>query len=306
MDGMWFADLGQMIAGYLAAAWALVATVAMATRRTALGRVLSPVTRVPVLVGMTIATALLFAQAVVVDTVADVGGAGLLDRGVWAWFVEHRTEPVTFLMKAVSLVGDTPEMAVLALAGAALLWWGRHRQEAALVLVAAVGAALLVDGFKDLYGRPRPPVAERLAIETNPSLPSGHALGSVVVIGVLAAAAVLVVRHVAARVAVIAVATVGIAAIGISRLYLGVHWFTDVLTGWFLGGAWLALCVTLLCLVHRRPALTVDAYVGSRSPRGAHQGAEQDRDVWLAAITRTSAGQVPSEQAEVGRAQAIP
>ncbi len=254
---MRFAELGQIISGYVAAAWALVVTIALARRQTALGAVLAPVVRVPVLVGMTIATALLLAQAVVVDTVADLGGPGTLDRGVWAWFVDHRTPPVTFLMKAASLVGDTQAMTVLAILGAGLLWWARQRAEAAVVLAAAAGAALLVNGFKSLYDRPRPPVGERLAIETNPSPPAGPALSAGVVRGVRAAAVVLVVRHMAVRVLAVVAAAGAVATIGVSRLYLGVHWATDVLTGWFLGGAWLALCVTFLCVV-RTPAPALD------------------------------------------------
>jgi membrane-associated phospholipid phosphatase len=261
---MWFADVGQVIAGFVAAAWALVATIAMSTRRTALGAVLAPVVRVPVLVGMTIASALLVAQAVVVDMVADLGSPGYLDTSVWAWFVEHRSPVMTFLMKAVSLVGDTPEMALLAIVGAMLLWRAQHRIEAAVVLAAASGSSLLINGFKTLYDRPRPPVGQRLAIETNPSLPSGHALGSVVVIGVLAVVVLLVVRNVVVRVLAVAAAVVTVATIGISRLYLGVHWTTDVLTGWFLGGAWLALCVTFLC-VARTPKRAPDLL----SPAGA-------------------------------------
>jgi membrane-associated phospholipid phosphatase len=254
---MWFADVGQVIAGFVAAAWALVATIAMSVRRTALGAVLAPVARVPVLVGMTIASALLVAQAVVVDFVADLGRPGHLDTSVWAWFVDHRSPVMTFLMKGVSLVGDTPEMALLAILGAVFLLWAGYRTEAAVVLTAPVGALLLINGFKNLYNRPRPPVGERLAIEGNPSLPSGHALGSVVVIGVLAAVVVLIVRSLALRVLAVVAAAVLVATIGISRLYLAVHWTTDVLAGWFLGGAWLALCVTVLC-VARTPTRTPD------------------------------------------------
>ncbi|MDN5919717.1 MAG: phosphatase PAP2 family protein, partial [Pseudonocardia sp.] len=54
------------------------------------------------------------------------------------------------------------------------------------------------------------------------------------------------------RTTAVAVAVVGIAAIGGSRLYLGVHWATDVATGWLLGGTWLAVCVTALVLLHAR------------------------------------------------------
>jgi membrane-associated phospholipid phosphatase len=127
-----------------------------------------------------------------------------------------------------------------------------------------VVALPLTNGFKNLYDRPRPPVGERLAIEGNPSLPSGHALGSVVVIGVLAAVVVLLMRSLALRVLAVVAAAVLVATIGISRLYLAVHWTTDVLAGWFLGGAWLALCVTVLC-VARTPTRTPDLL----SPAGA-------------------------------------
>lgn len=95
----------------------------------------------------------------------------------------------------------------------------------------------------------RPPVAEQLTVETTFSLPSGHAVASTVVLGLLAALALRYTRRVAVRVAVIVAAAVGIATIVVSRLYLGVHWLSDTLTSWLLGGAWLAACVTALMVV---------------------------------------------------------
>ncbi len=266
---MWFADIGERIAWSVAAVWALVATVVLATRRTALGRLVPAAVRTPVLVGAGAAAVLLIAQAAVVDRVADLGAPGPADRDVWAWFVDHRAAPVTFVMKAISVTCDVPGMAVLAIVAAVLLWRSRRRPQAAVVLAAAVGAALLIDGFKRLYDRVRPPAAERLMTETNPALPSGHALGSIVVLGVLAAVVVLITRRAVLRVAAPTTAALGVVVIGASRLYLGVHWLTDVVTGWFLGGAWLAVCVTALCVVtHGR-----------------------------------SRGQVGAQDAEVGRAQ---
>jgi undecaprenyl-diphosphatase len=88
--------------------------------------------------------------------------------------------------------------------------------------------------------------------ENNPALPSGHALGSIVVLGVLAAVVLLATHRTLLRVAAVAAAALGVLTIGVSRLYLGVHWLTDVVTGWFLGGAWLAVCVTALCVLNRR------------------------------------------------------
>lgn len=249
---MWFADIGEGIAWSVAAVWALFATAVLARRRTALGGLVPASVRTPVLVGAGATSFFLLAQAAVVDHVADLKVPGLADRDVWLWFVDHRIEPVTFVMKGVSVVADTPGMAVLAIAAAVLLWRGRRRPEAAVVLAAAVGAVLLIDGFKRLYGRVRPPTAEQLMIETNPALPSGHALGSIVVLGVLAAVVVFATRRTVLRVGAVAVASLGVLTIGVSRLYLGVHWLTDVVTGWFLGGAWLAVCVTTLCVLTRR------------------------------------------------------
>jgi membrane-associated phospholipid phosphatase len=267
---MWFADIGEGIAWSVAAVWALFTTVVLARRRTALGRLVPTDVRTPVLAGAGATSMLLVAQAAVVDHVADEGVPGLADRDVWAWFVDHRTPLATFVMKGVSVVADTPGMAVLAIAAAVLLWRGRRRPEAAVVLAATVGAVLLIDGFKRLYGRVRPPTAEQLMVETNPALPSGHALGSIVVLGVLAAVALLLTRRLALRVGALATAALGVVAIGVSRLYLGVHWLTDVVTGWFLGGAWLAVCVTTLCVLTRRrgsgQVRAEDAAVGRAEP----------------------------------------
>ena len=271
---MWFADIGERIAWSVVAVWALVATVVLATRRTALGRLVPAEVRAPVLVGAGVTSLLLVAQAAVVDRVADLGAPGLADRDVWLWFVDHRAAAVTFVMKAVTVVADIPGMAVLAIIAAVLLWRRRRRPEAFVVLAATIGAALLIDGFKRLYGRVRPPMAEQLMTETNPALPSGHALGSIVVLGVLTAVVVLATRHALLRVAAVATAALGVLTIGLSRLYLGVHWLTDVVTGWFLGGAWLAVCVTALCVLTRRRELASVGQVGAEdAPVGRAQPA---------------------------------
>ena len=98
--------------------------------------------------------------------------------------------------------------------------------------------------LKLLLDRPRPPAADQLVAETNESLPSGHATMSVVVIGSLVVLAWAGAAR-AARVAMVAAAAAWIGAVGATRIYLGVHWFCDVLAGWLVGAAWLALCVTL-------------------------------------------------------------
>lgn len=252
---MWFADVGLVLAAALLAGWTLVVGCSVALRR--IGRAawmpLRPELRWPVAVGSLVAALLFAGQAAVVDHVEDHQGTGQLDESVWAWFVGHRPAGTTALMTIVSAVGGAAPMTVLAVLAVVLLWWYRHRAEAAVVLVATAVAELLSDGFKSLYGRARPPVAEQLTVETNFSLPSGHAVASMVVLGLLAALALRYTRRVAVRVAVIVAVAVGIATVGVSRLYLGVHWLSDILTSWLLGGAWLAVCVTALMLVGAPP-----------------------------------------------------
>jgi membrane-associated phospholipid phosphatase len=72
-----------------------------------------------------------------------------------------------------------------------------------------------------------------------------------VTLGILAAAVVVTTGSVTLRAVAVAVAAAGVLVIGTSRLYLGVHWFTDVLAGWLLGAAWLALGCAALVLVRR-------------------------------------------------------
>lgn len=250
---MGFADTGLGLAWGLLAGWllAVVMTASVPTLRSRL----ADRTRLPVLIGSGCVVALVLAQAAVVDGVADSAGPTGLDRSVLDWFLAARSPEVTAVMKVVSAVGGTAGMTVLAVITAGLLWRARQGAAAVVVIAAAAGAGLLVTGFKHLYMRSRPPVVDRLTTENSFSLPSGHALGSVVVLGVLAAVVVQAGRR-AARGGAVILAAAGIAVIAASRLYLGVHWTTDVLTGWLLGGAWLAACITALTLLQTRPPST--------------------------------------------------
>ncbi len=280
---MWFADIGQGLSWALLAGWLLAVGLTVAVSRrggAALDRVLPAAVRLPVTLGAGLAAGLVAVQAGLVDTVADSTGAGVFDQSVLSWFVAHRSGVATAVMTAVSTVGGTVGMAALAVLGASMLWLTRRRAEAGVVLVATAGAGVLVTGFKHLYDRARPPVVDRLLVETNAALPSGHALGSTVVLGVLAAVVVIIARRTAVQAAAVAVAVAGIVTIGVSRLYLGVHWTTDVLTGWTLGGAWLALCVTALVLIRHRRRGGTRAQGGSSSPTGAqpeHDPCTHDR-----------------------------
>ncbi|WP_051265274.1 phosphatase PAP2 family protein [Nakamurella lactea] len=181
--------------------------------------------------------------AILADAAAEGDGLTVFDRPTWQWFIDHRSPAATAVAKVVTTVGSTLVMGVLAGLTAALLWWRRRRGDAVLTAVVAAGAGLIVVIGKRAVGRQRPPADFRLVTETNASFPSGHALASTAILGTLTVLLVAGTRPVAARIGVVAAALTLIAAIGISRLYLGVHWATDVLGGWLTGAGWLLLCV---------------------------------------------------------------
>jgi len=118
--------------------------------------------------------------------------------------------------------------------------------------IAAFGGASILDRWlKLVVHRPRPPYAR--AIIHSWSFPSGHAMGALVGIGMLT---YVLLRFAEAtrrtRLVAWAAATVVIALIGVSRVYLGVHYLSDVIGGYAVGAAWLALCIWAVELAGRK------------------------------------------------------
>ncbi len=234
---------------YAIAALALLAVGAVAairSRRDSTGLAGTLITAGAVLA---LATAIIAGLA---EAALDGNGIALIDPPVWSWMIEHRTPALTWLAIAVSDVGSTIGMAVIAIVTAGLLWWRGRRSDALLVAVVAVGAGVLVRVGKSTIGRERPPEEFWLVVESNESFPSGHSLASAAILGVVVVVLVPLLHATWARVTLIAVATVFALAIGVSRPYLGVHWATDVLGGWAIGLTWLFFCVTVRSVWQRR------------------------------------------------------
>ncbi|WP_219416114.1 phosphatase PAP2 family protein [Pseudonocardia nigra] len=178
-------------------------------------------------------------------------GPARLDTAVLSESVEARSGELTTLAVLITEVGNTAAMAVLA--GVVGIWsWVRDRRSDAVFVVAAMtGAAAVFRSLKVLLDRERPPALARAVAENNESLPSGHATMSIVVIGSLVVLAWARLGA-TARLAALGAAALWVGAVGFTRLYLGVHWFSDVLAGWLVGGAWLAVCVALWSWLRRR------------------------------------------------------
>ncbi|WP_278266099.1 phosphatase PAP2 family protein [Nocardia sp. AG03] len=199
-------------------------------------------------------TAVLVAAAAIVVAVltwqVDSGAAVTrLDARVLDWMIAHRGEPLTSIARVITDLGDTLSMTVLATVTVCLFLWQRHWACAALVAITSLGAGLLVVVIKQLVGRNRPPELTRMVYEPSLSYPSGHTLGSTVVVGIVAITLIPRLRRRWARVGATVLAVLFPIAVGLSRVYLGVHWLSDVLAGWTIGLIWLAVCVTVFTVV---------------------------------------------------------
>ncbi len=171
-------------------------------------------------------------------------GVARLDPRMHAVAVAHRTGWLTAILANVTWLGSNWLLLPL-LAGATVLLLRRQDRRAALMVwVAYLGAMLLYLLAKPLVHRLRPPAADLIGHASGLAFPSGHATQALTAWGILAV--VLLTGHtIQARAATLAAATIVVALVGASRIYLGAHWLTDVLAGYALAGAWLALLAAL-------------------------------------------------------------
>jgi len=122
---------------------------------------------------------------------------------------------------------------------------GRKRLALAWLLT-LVGSGLAIEVFKEVFERPRPVWDQPFAIEESFSYPSGHASGSTVGYGMLAYCLALRWKSWRRRLGWVIGLAAWVLVIGFSRIYLGVHYLSDVLAGYALGLAWLALCIVTI------------------------------------------------------------
>lgn len=135
----------------------------------------------------------------------------------------------------------------------------RKHHAAHLLLVAAIGGVIVMHLLKALVNRPRPDFVSHLAYDSSASFPSGHAMLSAVVYLTLGAMLTRLVERHQVKVFVMAVAALLSFVIGLSRVYLGVHYPTDVLAGWSAGVVWAGLCWMLTRYLQLRGAVERDA-----------------------------------------------
>jgi membrane-associated phospholipid phosphatase len=166
-----------------------------------------------------------------------------VDQSILQNIHAHDTPTLTRLAFTLTFIGSPKALVPGILIAAIVLWIVKLRHDAVLLVVAIGGAALIDTALKLHFRRIRPTVPWALVTEHSFSFPSGHSVGAVVLYGTIT---YLIWNHLndfAERVAVIASALLLIAGIGLSRVYIGVHYPTDVAAGYLVGLLWLLTLV---------------------------------------------------------------
>lgn len=176
----------------------------------------------------------------------------LLDAHVAHWFHQHKHSAWTPFMLFITHWHQ--QAGILAMAALLALHLRARRAGYWLVALwlAVPGGMLLNVLIKYTFQRARPHFDQPLLTLASYSFPSGHASGATLFYGLLAAYLVCVLPGAAARGAVLLAAAAMVALVALSRVYLGVHYLSDVLAGIALGAAWLAICITGISTYRRR------------------------------------------------------
>lgn len=210
------------------------------------------------LIALIFAASVLFAFAKLADAVGE-GGTRAFDE--WL-LVSLRTPgsladpigPIWFeeMMRDFTAMGSTGVLTLMILTIAGFLAMTRKANAALFVLGSVVGGVLISQTMKWAYARPRPELVPHGAEVYSASFPSGHSMMAAVVYLALGALLARTQAGRSVKLYILAVAASVTVLVGVSRVYLGVHWPTDVLAGWALGGVWALLCWLVMTWLQAR------------------------------------------------------
>ena len=174
--------------------------------------------------------------------------------------LRHSDDPATPIgphfietaMKDITALGSETILTLVTLMALGFLVL-RKRYRQTLLVAAAVGGGAMMSGIlKSLFSRARPDVVPHLVPVSSGSFPSGHAMNSAIIFLTLAVLIARSYEDARTRSFIVGLATLATLAIGFSRLYLGVHWPTDVAAGWLVGLAWALLMGMIAITLQKR------------------------------------------------------
>jgi membrane-associated phospholipid phosphatase len=177
-----------------------------------------------------------------------------IDGRVATWLHVRATPHVTDVMAAISFLGAPTTLTIVAVAGSLLLLFRRSYAEAAMLSTVVLGGNFLNFCLKHLIQRGRPAFDDPLFSLPTYSFPSGHVMASTVFYGMLAIYVAVNARQRHAAHLAIGAAMSMVALVSLSRVYLGLHYLSDVMGGITEGIAWLALSLIALRYLRRREA----------------------------------------------------
>jgi undecaprenyl-diphosphatase len=169
----------------------------------------------------------------------------------WRWLEE--------IGRDITALGGTAVLTICTLSVAGFLAMVRKYHAMWLVIIATAGGLALSHLLKWLIERPRPRLSEHLSHVYTSSFPSGHSMMSAVVYLTLGTLLARVVARRTLKLYFIVIALFLTFIVGVSRVYMGVHWPTDVLAGWTAGLVWAILCWLVARRLQRRGAIESDA-----------------------------------------------
>ena len=165
------------------------------------------------------------------------------DVAIQSWVHGFARPGLTEMMRGLSWIGSPYATGAAVALAAGMLWWRRMKDDAVLVAAAALGAVMLDEVMKLHFKRLRPDVPWALVHEHSFSFPSGHSVLAMVMYGVIVYKTQDKLWSPWAKTALMAGALAMVVGIGVSRVYLGVHYPSDVAGGYFVGAVWLAAVI---------------------------------------------------------------
>ncbi|MEP6990908.1 MAG: phosphatase PAP2 family protein [bacterium] len=192
--------------------------------------------------GVVLAAASLWAFLAIADEIPERSRMVRTDLFVSAWLQQVGTETGESIFRVVSWFG-APVLGAVLLVVIVTLAWKRDWRRAIALTIAAGGGTLLNYGLKTLFHRGRPEYASEFVHHPSWSFPSGHAMGSLIGYGFLAFLLLERTQRPMRRRLIVLATVVLVGAIGFSRMYLGVHYLSDVVGGYLAGMVWLLACI---------------------------------------------------------------
>jgi undecaprenyl-diphosphatase len=174
------------------------------------------------------------------------GSTQAFDDAVMKWMAEHQTPLIQQIMLEFTALGTGTVVTMIVVIGSMFLWLNKHKHSALLLIIATFGGVILNNLLKLGFDRQRPQIFKWGTYAMSSSFPSGHAMSAIIVYGTVAYLAARLQQRAASRVLTFCFAVIVIAMICVSRVYLGVHYPSDIAAGLIIGLAWAGFCMAVL------------------------------------------------------------